>query len=283
MTDHTRVDHPSCPRNPQAVGLALHALEPDEEHETRAHLVQCPSCQEVVRETELLFGAVGAGVEQVDPAPLLRDRLLAAVAETPQEHRPEAAGEPEAAVPAPRAGGGAGARPGGAAHAVRPPVTARAGPRRRRRWLAAGASVAAVVGFGTLTGYTVQLHAQRDAETAQVERLAEIIVRSRQPGSVNTTLAAEGRPVASVMVVDGRSTVVTSGLTPNSTAATYVLWGVAGTDAQALGTFDVADTGAAPRWSEVVPTEFAGYAISLEPGRIAPASPTVVVAEGDVA
>ncbi len=79
--------HPSamCPRNEQAVGWALHSLEPDEEMDVSLHLPQCPSCRQVAGETEAVLSHLGGAVEQVDPPPALRDRLMSRVADTPQQ------------------------------------------------------------------------------------------------------------------------------------------------------------------------------------------------------
>ena len=97
-----------CPRNEQAVGWALHSLEPDEEIAVLRHLPECPSCREVAGDAEAVLSHLGAAVEQVDPPSSLRDRLMARVADTRQEPgsaqpvsaQAEAASPPEPASPA---------------------------------------------------------------------------------------------------------------------------------------------------------------------------------------
>ena len=81
----------TCPRNEEAVGWALHSLEPDAEIAVAMHLPQCDSCRTVAGEAGEVLAYLGAAVEQLDPPPSLRDRLMAAVADTPQQP----AGQPE--------------------------------------------------------------------------------------------------------------------------------------------------------------------------------------------
>ncbi|MDT0351237.1 anti-sigma factor [Pseudonocardia charpentierae] len=264
----------SCPSGEQAVGWVLRALEPDEESAFRAHLAQCDSCREVARETEQVTGLLAASPEQVEPPPRLRDAILTGAARTPQVHRPEKeADEPEpagpVAAPSPRAG-------------ATGPEPARLRPRRWARLLVAAAA-AFLMALTGLTVYTVHLYQQWNTEVTQVQRLAEVIVRSKQPGSVNVTLTTDGRPVAAVMVVDGQLTLLSSELAPNDRATTtYVLWGLGDADAAPLpiAAFDVVGSDAAPRWSGAAPGAFSGYAASLEPGRTMPATPTSIVAAG---
>jgi hypothetical protein len=64
----------------------------------------------------------------------------------------------------------------------------------------------------------------------------------------------------------------------------YVLWGLSNGTPTALAGFDVSSN--APRLHAVPSAqragEFTGYAVSLEPGRRTPATPTDVVASGQV-
>lgn len=280
----------SCPLEEQAVGWALHALEPDEEMAVRIHLPQCAPCRAVVRDTEALLGGLGAALEQTDPPAHLRANLLARAAETPQ-FRGAALGprrSPESDVHAARH------RRGQAATPARPPVAGppaapSRGPGRRpsrRRIIAAALAVAGVLGFAGLGVYTAQVQQQRDENIARSETLADIITRLDQPGAQLATLAADdGTPVAAVVVADGVRTVVTAGLAPNATAdSTYVLWGVGAGSPSPIGTFDVAGTGAVVHsvGSAAEGEGFGAYAISIEPGRAAPATPTTVVASGQV-
>ncbi|OLT13860.1 hypothetical protein BJF78_21175 [Pseudonocardia sp. CNS-139] len=253
-----------CPLGDQAVAFALHALEPGEEEAMRIHAEGCRSCRATVRETELVMSALAGTAEQVDPPPRLRANLMAAAARTPQE-----VPRPPAPAPAPT------------------PVEQhpRFAARNRRRVALVAVAAAVVVGIGGLTAYTVQVQQQRDALAAQAQALAAAVTQLGAPGSALATLRTPaGDPVAAMLVTPESRTVVTAGLAPNDRAASvYVLWGTGDGDPRPLGTFDV--TAPEPAAHAVADTDagpFAGYAVSLEPGRTMPATPTDVVASGPV-
>lgn len=278
----------------QAVGWALHALEPDEEMAVLLHLPQCPACQNAVLEAEQILAGLGATVTLATPPPSLRDRLMAGVAETPQ--RPP--------ILRPRAG----SEPASTAAPADPSVPSRrhrfdvedATPRPRawrlgswtssrgRRLVATSLAVVAVISVGGLAVRTTQLEQQRDAETAQAQGLSELIGRLDEPGSQHALLvdATTGATVAAVLVTDGARQVYTVGLPANPGDSVYVAWGQnPGAAPVPLGVFDVAaaDHGMRSIGSGAEAEDFAGFAISIEPGRVAPASPTRVVASGQVA
>jgi hypothetical protein len=99
-------------------------------------------------------------------------------------------------------------------------------------------------------------------------------------------LTDDGRPMATVVARDGELTVVTQGLSANDADETsYVVWGLEGDEATALGTFDV--NGSQMEFRTVGSgltglDDYAAYGISLEPGQEAPSEPTDVVATGQV-
>jgi anti-sigma-K factor RskA len=270
-----------CPMNEQSAAWALHALEPGEEAEVARHLPTCPSCRAVVADAEDVLARMGAAVEQVDPPAGLRTSLMARVAETPQYGRPA----PDAR---PRPADGPRGRP---TPRPRPtdsrPHRAPGRPRRARRLVAAAVALVGVLAIGGLAVRTVQLQDQRDAELAQSQTLTDLVGQLGRPGARYALLAPEnGATVAAVVVADGRRQVFSLGLPTNQTDRdTYVLWGLpdAG-NPQPLGTFDVAGTGPDARTvgDPAAGDRFGKYAISLEPGRVAPAVPTEVVAVGAV-
>jgi hypothetical protein len=304
----------TCGRSEDAVAFALHALEPDEEAALREHLAGCSSCRATVADAELTAAALAAAVEQVDPPAGLRGNILAQAARTPQTGRDPG---PDATYPTGhRRGAGqdvAGARPatdparsatrsagGGSSGPRRSQAGAEphrgrgtSGPGRRRRRLVVAAlalvAVVGVAGVGGLAAYTVQLQQQRDAQIAQSQALADVLTQVDRPGTSHATLStSDGRPVGAVVAGTSARTVVTAGLPANDAATSiYVLWGVS-TDAapQPIGTFDVADGAPGPGVHQLGPAAgeqpFIGYAVSLEPGRVAPAAPGIVVASGQV-
>ena len=273
-------DERDCPRDEEAVAWALHALEPDEEMRFLEHLPECASCQATVRDAEEVLTGLGASVEQVDPPPTMRDSLLARAAETPQEHQPPP--PPDAVQDAPPA-------PAPVAAPQRSTPRHRSGPswlsRRGRRLAVAAAALVAVVAIGGLAVRNVQLQQQRDAEAQNLSGLIEELAR---PGTRLALLDTDdGNTVAAVLVTDGQRQVYAVGMPPNAAdETTYVLWGIPeGAAPQPLGTFDVAGSESGPQavGSAGEADRFAAYAISLEPGRTAPASPSAVMAKGQVA
>jgi anti-sigma-K factor RskA len=93
--------------------------------------------------------------------------------------------------------------------------------------------------------------------------------------------------VATVVARDGKLQVVTAGLRVNdSSSNTYVVWGVPdGAAPVALGTFDVVSPKMDVRTvgsAETGLDDYSTYAVSIEPGRQAPAAPSEVVANGQV-
>ncbi len=283
----------TCERAEDAAAFALHTLEPEEEARMREHLAGCPSCRATVSDTEVAAAALGAAVEQVEPPARLRENILAQAAQTPQI-RPvparAAAGPARTATgPGRTAGSGPRRSPDGTEPSPRRDAS---GPgRRRRRFVAAVLAVVAVIavaGVGGLAAYTVRLQQQRDAQIAQTQALVDVLTQLDRPGTSHATLStSDGRPVAMVVTTTSDRIVATAGLGPNDrNTSVYVLWGVT-TDAapQPIGTFDVDPAGDGPVVRQLGPAgreSFLGYAISLEPGRVAPPVPTTVVASGQV-
>ncbi len=296
--------HP-CPMNAQAVGLALHALEPDEEMEVLLHLPQCTSCRTAAQEAGEVLAGLGVAVEQVEPPRGLRDSLMDQVARTPQlppvcpADQPGARFRPRPGArhrdpPAPRH------RRESDAPAARPPTRAAGGKppegsrrpggswlsRRGRRVLAASLALVAILSIGGLAVRTMQLEQQRDAETAQAQSIADMLTQLDRPGAEHALLASpDGQTMAAVLVADGQRKLITVGMPPNQTDRdTYVLWGLRSGVPAAIGTFDVApaDPGTHSLGPAAPTEDFSAYAISLEPGRTAPPLPSQVVASGQV-
>ncbi|MDF2975432.1 MAG: putative transrane anti-sigma factor [Actinomycetospora sp.] len=282
--DHTD-DHEAL-----AVGWALHALDHEDEEAFAAHLATCPHCRRTVDETLETFGGIAEALEPVAPPPDLRARLLDAVADdaptadppptvwaSSPRREPSDEREREAAPPAAASGGS-------------PRHASVVSLRRRRatRWLAVAAAALVLVAVGGLAAATQSLRSERDAAAAQAQRDAVVVDVLRDagtPGVVHATLADPQGALVGLVVDDGSGPrVLTTGLSANAPDEVYVLWGIAAASPRPLGTFDVAGQApsvhSVPSSPEAVP--YAGFAVSLEPGRTAPASPTRVVASGQV-
>lgn len=273
----------SCALGQQAIGWALHALEPDEEMAVLLHLPRCAACQAAVWEAEEVLAALGASVESIDPPMALREALLAAAARTPQR----------VSVPHPRASEVPSSRHRLDTEASRnlamPGSTGSWWGRRGRQLVGASLVVVTALAVGGLVVRTNQLEQQRDAESAQAQSLSGLINQLDEPGARHALLATIADPttvVAAILLVDGERQVYTLGLPANGADFVYVVWGTGGPAGAPvpLGTFDVAhaDQGLRTVGSVAASEDFPGYAISIEPGRVAPAVPTTVVASGEV-
>ncbi|ANY05160.1 anti-sigma factor [Pseudonocardia sp. HH130630-07] len=278
--------------NEQTVGWALHALEPDEEFEVIEHLDTCAECRALVDDVSGVTAELAAALPQHEPPPGLRDAILEEARRTPQQ-TPQQTGSrrpaPEKAdAPAPppaRTDRPLRSVPGGAAGA---PARRRGPARVLMTAAAAAAAVVVIAGGGVMVGQLGEMRAERDASVAQAQQMQDALGAIARPGTTHAFLAAPAdpaRPVAAVVVGAGEREIVPMGLAPNSTEdQTYVLWGIEGDAApKAVGTFDVRTGSAGPM---SVPSAESGtfgtYAVSLENGRQAPASPSAVVATGQV-
>jgi anti-sigma-K factor RskA len=283
--DHTD-DHEAL-----AVGWALHALDHEDEEAFAAHLATCPHCRRTVDETLETFGGIAEALEPVAPPPDLRARLLDAVADDAPTADPpptvwasSSRREPSEERDAPAAAPAAPAPGGSPRHASVVPL----GRRRATRWLAVAAAALVLAAVGGLAVATQSLRSERDAAAAQAQRDAVIVDVLRDagtPGVVHATLADPQGALVGLVVDDGSGPrVLTTGLSANGADEVYVLWGIADATPRPLGTFDVTEQApsvrSVPSSPEAVP--YAGFAVSLEPGRTAPASPTRVVASGQV-
>jgi anti-sigma-K factor RskA len=279
---------PTCTGTEQAVGWALHALEPDEEIAVERHVPTCADCLAAVRDTEAVMAQLATAAEPVDPPPRLRAAILDAAAAIPQV-RPQRTVRPSPTARrsrAPRPTGLAGSGPGG----FRPTSSTPPGPSRRLivgRFVAAAVAAVALVAIGSLGLRTVQLQQQLATASSQVSSTTELVRSLSRPGSSHALLAGpDGTTVAAVVLTDGQRTVYTIGLAANSADQTYVLWGMKDSSAapQPLGVFDVDERNAGPQTVGSPDQQpFRAYAISLEPGRTPPSAPTDVVASGSLA
>jgi hypothetical protein len=79
----------SCGEFDELAGaFALGAVGREEDRSMSEHLASCDQPHIEARDLIGAAAALATGVEDVNPSPSLRDRLMTTVAETPQEHRP---------------------------------------------------------------------------------------------------------------------------------------------------------------------------------------------------
>ncbi|HSZ29408.1 MAG TPA: anti-sigma factor [Pseudonocardiaceae bacterium] len=248
-----------CSYRELAVGWALHALEPAEESLVAAHMPECPTCTSTAAETEEVGAMLGLSIPETSPSAELEQRVLSVT------------GARWAAPVVPLA-----------------PSTPLARRITKLSWLRtreliAAAAVILLAAVVVLGARVMQLNGQLNEAQRQVTGMSEAIQSAADPAVARVPLFAKdgGAVVGMVLASPGRVAVVDTRLPGNRVHdQTYVLWGLTGGAPIALAAFDVASQ--APRLHAVPSApgtgKFTGYAVSLEPGRRAPAAPTDVVA-----
>ena len=243
-----------------AVGWALHALEPGEEHAFGAHLDTCAHCQRAVAQSEEALGRLAYDVPLVDPPPHLLDRIRLATAAT-------------------------GARLALFEAAPIVPPTPLARRLRVPRWAVAGMAAALVL--IALLGWNIVLRDQA-AEAQRVAAQRKAVISKLTEGSSRAALRDGGNRTIGYVLQRGTDVqIVADGLTPNDrTKTTYVLWAVQGSGAPpvAVGTFDIVRSGldVRPVAGQAPGFGFSRFAVSREAGRTVPDRPSQVVATGVV-
>lgn len=288
---------PRCPHADQAVGLALHALEPADEDLLADHVPHCAVCQEMVRQTQDVVWGLAAGAEQHEPPARLHADLMAAVADTEQlppecRERPWVVEQPVPDERAPRPGP---AGDGRSRLADGVPVNRSADLARqaRRRLLALVATlVVGIAGIGAVTFQLIERDRMQNQASlaAPSPEVVQLLADADRAGARHAVLhAPDGKVIAAVAQFPEASRQVMPIQLPANQAdrTVYVLWGLGSGAPTALGTFDVAAPSETmlpvrqPR-SPGESAEFAVYAISIENGRATPATPGLVVASGRV-
>jgi hypothetical protein len=272
----TRHADEPCDYEHLAAGAALYALEPEDDEVFSEHLSRCARCQEVLRSSKEAASYLGVGVQQEEPPPELRERILTEAAKTPQvvgDQMPE-----DDRPPRPRAG------------EFGPPAeqaeVRRIEPRRRwrARTLVAAAAVVALAVIGGLGVRVLQLSDEQRQMVAASQQVSHALDALGDQGAGMTVLRTpEGRDVATLVSGEHNAAVAPGTLRPTDADHIYVLWGMSGKKPVAVSTFSV--QAGSERALQALPWSAAAakhsqYAISLEQGHSAPAAPTNVVAGG---
>ena len=260
MNDQQQRPVVGCPHRDLAVGWALHALEPAEESLLAIHMPECPTCIKIAAETEEIGATLGLSVPEAIPSAALEQRILSVTG----------ASRIAPVVPIATSTG-----VGRIAKASR----------QRVRELVAAAAVILVAAAVVLGVRVVQLNGELNQAQRQVTGMSEAIQSAADPESIRVPLVTKnGSAVGMVLANREQVAVVSTRLPSNSEDHTYVLWGLDGGAPVALTAFDVAREAPGPHSvpGAGAPGKFTGYAVSLEPGRRAPATPTDIVASGQV-
>jgi anti-sigma-K factor RskA len=261
----TRSDHGQY--DALAVGWALHALEPGEEHAFGIHLATCPQCQRAVAESEEALGRLAYEVPLIDPPPYLLDRIRQATGAS-EPARPPSEAAPAISEAAPLV-----------------PPTPLVRRQRVPRWAVVG--IAAALVLIALLSWNIVLRGQAaDAQRVAAQR-REVISKLTE-GSSRAALRDGGNHTIGYVLQRGTDVqIVADGMAPNDrTKTTYVLWAVQGSGAPpvAVGTFDIVRPGldVRPVNGQAPGFGFSGFAVSREAGRTVPDRPSQVIATGAV-
>lgn len=200
-----------------AASYALDALDPEDRAAFESHLAGCPDCRAQVASYREVAGALALGAPALEAPAALRARVLAQ------------------------------------ARGVRP-ITSRqplpAGD--RRAWLATAAALVLALALGALYLAERSEHDDVLASSAEAhlklaaaqERLAandSMISALLAPDVQTAVLASEGRPPSARLFHNReRNLVVVTvfDLAPAAAGRTYQVWGIAGTQAVSIGTFN---------------------------------------------
>ena len=210
----------------QAAAFVLGALTPAEEEAVRDHLATCPEAHAEFAELGGVVPILAASVEQVEPPPALRERIMAAAA----ADRRERGAAPAVVAPV--------------APVVAAPVTTVAAPavvpfrptaaRSRISRYGWPLGIAAALVIAALGVWNVRLQSQLNDAQAYQARVDDVLAIARTPGAVMAVLAppaAGGEDGLVAVASDGRAAMVVKGLPATSGAEVYEVWFIVGSNA----------------------------------------------------
>jgi anti-sigma-K factor RskA len=245
-----------------AAGFVLGALEPDEERAVREHLATCSLPHDELAELGAVVSTLAVAVEQVEPPPSLRDRVMAAAARDLESRgsgaaQPSVRPSPLAAVP-------------GARRAVRP---------ARLGW---ALGLAAVLVIAALGAWNVTLRSDLDAAAAYRQHVEQVLTAAARQGSHSAILRSDANPAIgglAVVASDGSVQVVMRGLAPTTGRSVYEAWVIAGENAPVpIGSFTVGSDGTGYLTASGAPAA-AGITVALTleagPGATTPTPPII--------
>ncbi|MEU1272392.1 anti-sigma factor [Streptomyces sp. NPDC005799] len=245
-----------------AAPYALDALEPAERVRFERHLKSCPSCAAEVR--ALSEDAVRlAWSTAAQPPPAMRDRVLAAVRATPQDHGPVREHTPQ--LP-PHVWG------------TQPPPARSRAPRERRPLFAPLATATAAAALVVASLFAVQANRTQDrldAERAQSREIAHVLAAPDARASAGRD--AQGRSLAVVASAsEGQAIVTLSGYDVPPGGRVHQLWLMRpGAQPRSLGLFSTGDT---PLVATGLNKSATSLAVTVEPdgGSPQPTSQSIV-------
>jgi anti-sigma-K factor RskA len=253
-----------------AAGYALDALEPEDAQLFLEHARDCPQCGPALAAYREVAAVLADTAPPAEPSAQLGERILAmARATVPQAPGPPAAAPQTASPPDHQRD----------QHAKLPPGVHRLPS--RHRWVRPASIAAAVVliaGGGIWGGLEATSSSPRPPAAFCAHGCSEIVL----------TAKGDAHQVEGKVYVRQQSVWMDpTHMAPDDTAdQIYVLWQIYGSKAPlAIGSFDVEAGVSGPVEVGSLAAPYHGtvaFAVSLEPGRSIPASPSSVRAVGDV-
>jgi anti-sigma factor RsiW len=276
----------TCAEVEEMAGLyVLDALEADHAQAVSEHLASCPAAHEAYAELASTTSALASTVDQQQPPAGLRDRVLAAVAATPQV--PDAAAAPREA--ATDIGIETGSDRGDTDAARGPSWLARlrgadTDQGRIRGWAAAGTAAGVIAVFLVAVGLVGSLRLQ----TESVERLALLrgaVAAAADPTANVAVLAgsafADGASGYAVFLDGEQGYIVIDGLPAAPEGQTYQAWYLSGGVPTSAGliTYSKDGLGTLTGLDPISGTDIIALTIEDLPGVESPTGDPVVVGE----
>ncbi len=276
-----------------AASFVLGALEPAEADAVRAHLAGCPEAHAEFAELGSVVPALFETVDVVAPPPALRDRILAAAADTQRSTAADtqrladtqSAADTQRAIPFPSA-----------AKTARPAmeIPRREDPARSmgpssffRRPVWGAVAIAAALAVVALGAWNLQLRDQINGLTNYRNGVAAVLDQASQPGAQLAVLTDPAGPGASGLAVVGKGgtgvSLVMRDLAPTTGTEVYETWLIAGANAPVpIGSFTVDATGIATFTTTApAPGDAPTLAVALTkepgPGATTPTNPVIAV------
>ncbi len=253
MADHVEWDE-------LAVGLALGALEPEEEETLLEHMRGCEQCARTALDMEAAAAGLAYGVQVAEPPASLLASIMSEARSTEQTRPPV---EPVTDI-----------------RQYSPPPQRAA---RRRLEAPSFAVAAALIALLLMGGWNFKLRQEGSISSASLKSISELVA---DPQTKQVPLASSGTEQATMLVNGKKSYLVVDKFQQNKSGdSIYVLWAQQPDDTMTgVRKFKVVHDG-----PNLIPVDtvddtsaIKAYAVSKEAGPQIPATPSQPIAIGDV-